>query len=385
MIRLLFAGDFCFDVQLSGKNGCINPSSTLSIARIAHEVDYAVVNLECPLCSMESSQLRGITKQGPALSSDPEVLDTISALGFNAVTLANNHIFDYGDKALDDTLKGLEAKEIDYMGAGMTFADANRIFYKTISNLRFAFINCCEHEFSIVSEKHGGANPLEPIKQFYQIREAKIKADYVVVIIHGGVEHFQYPTPRMVNTYRFFIDAGADAVINHHQHCPCGFEEYKGKPIFYGLGNFFFPWQGKKNSIWNLGYLVKLTLDNNMVDYDIIPYRQCDDNKLDIKMITGDELLSFNEMMQELCEAIHDEPSLKEKLQSFNKENDYLYQKMLEPYSGRVMNSLYRRGLLPSFIGKERILALIDFLRCESHYERVLDYLDDKYKIFFNE
>ncbi len=379
MATIIIAGDCASD----NKEQANSLSSCRDVELLIKECDYGIVNLEA--VASDSHRFSNIAKQGPSLVAPEAFLGVIRDIGFKAVTLANNHILDYGDEALNDTLKGLEDRGTDYIGAGIKIADANRILYKTISEQRFAFINCCEHEFSIASDTHGGANPLEPIKQFYQIQEAKLKADYIVMIIHGGVEHFQYPTPRMVNTYRFFIDAGADAVINHHQHCPCGYEVYNGKPIFYGLGNFFFPWQGKKNSIWNLGYLVKLTLDKNKVDYDIIPYRQCDDNNFEVKIITGDELLSFNEMMQGLCEALHDESSLKEKLQSFNKENDYLYQKMLEPYSGRIMNSLYRRGLLPSFIGKERILALIDFLRCESHYERVMDYLDDKYKIFFNE
>ena len=51
------------------------------------------------------------------------------------------------------------------------------------------------------------------------VEEAKKKADFVLVIVHGGSEHFQLPTPRMQATYRFFVDAGADAVVNHHQHC----------------------------------------------------------------------------------------------------------------------------------------------------------------------
>lgn len=85
------------------------------------------------------------------------------------------------------------------------------------------------------------------------------------MIVHGGVEHHQYPTKRMVQTYRFFVDAGADAVINHHQHCPCGYEIYNGKPIYYGLGNFCFDWDGKRDSMWNVGYMVALNVDRNII------------------------------------------------------------------------------------------------------------------------
>ena len=76
-----------------------------------------------------------------------------------------------------------------------------------------AVINCCEHEFSVTTGDFPGANPLNPIRQFYKISEARKDADYVVVIVHGGHEMLQLPSPRMQELYRYFIDVGADAVI----------------------------------------------------------------------------------------------------------------------------------------------------------------------------
>lgn len=381
MINILIAGDYCPCFSDSCENG-----NNLSLAQsIQHQIKNAnlsFVNLECPLTKGKYSN--HIEKQGPTLMGPVNTIDTIKQIGFTGVTLANNHILDYGIDALKQTLAGLDAKGIEHVGAGLSKADASKVLYSKVGGEIIAIINCCEHEFSIVTDEHGGANPLDCFKQFYQIKEAKEKADYVVMIIHGGVEHFQYPTPRMLKQYRFFIDAGADAVINHHQHCTCGYEVYNGKPIFYGIGNFFFPWKGKNNSIWNMGYIIELTLDKSGVNYKITPYRQCD-NSFNIELLGGEEVKSFNKMMEGLCSTIQDETKLKKIFQLYNKENNYFYKKMLEPYSGRVMNALYRRGLLPSFIGRERVLALIDFIGCESHYERVMDYLVDKYKQFFNE
>ena len=150
------------------------------------------------------------------------------------------------------------------------------MLYKQIGKETLAIVNCCEHESSIASDEHGGSNPLNPIAQYYAIQEAKKKADYVLVIMHGGVEHYQLPTPRMRETYRFFIDARADAVINHHQHCYSGYEIYQGKPIFYGLGNLCFDRSDKRGSIWDEGYLVELSFANSLITHRIIPYHQCD-------------------------------------------------------------------------------------------------------------
>lgn len=80
---------------------------------------------------------------------------------------------------------------IDTVGAGKNLKEASKVFYKQIGDQLLAVINCCEHEFSIATEHEAGANPLNLIQQYYQIKEAREKADNVLVIVHGGHEHFQ--------------------------------------------------------------------------------------------------------------------------------------------------------------------------------------------------
>lgn len=375
MVNVLIAGDYAPSSAFLGEKRKVH-NPFCDIEDVLKKSDYKIVNLEEPLS--KSCSLSQIAKQGPSLIGDYSDLNNLANSQIDCVTLANNHIMDYGCKALEETLLYINNCGMDYVGVGDNIDSASRVLIKRIKDVSIAIINCCEHEFSIATETRAGANPLDPIKQFYQIQEVKKKADIVLMIIHGGVEHFQFPTPRMVKLYRFFIDAGADAIINHHQHCPCGFEEYNGKPIFYGLGNFFFPWKGKTNSIWNLGYMVKLMIEKTSLNYEIIPYRQCDKDWT-VTLLKGDELKGFNRDLAGLNEIIQDDTLLRQKFKEYNRDNDFLYRKMLEPYSGRIMNALYRRGLVPSFMGEERLLALIDFLGCESHYERVMDYLNDKY------
>ena len=381
MDSILVAGDICPH----------NRTKIVSDIKIDEKVEdiiggssFSIVNLECPCMDIASGR-SGIHKQGPCLSTTAETIEFIKKIGFNCVTLANNHIMDYGADSLIFTIKELEKSNIHYVGAGKDINVASTIKYINISDRTIAIVNACEHEFSIANIHNAGANPLNPIFLFYQIQEAKKRADYIILIIHGGIEHYQYPTKRMVDTYRFFIDAGADTVINHHQHCPCGFEVYKGKPIYYGLGNFCFDWDGKRNSIWNLGYMVRLNLTNDhQISSEIIPYRQCDKTPT-VDLLEGEELAEFNIMMKNICEVIQDEKLLLKKFEEFNAANDFLYKKMLEPYSGRIANGLYLRGLLPTTISKERILALMDFIICESHQERVIEYLERLYKQYFNE
>ncbi|MBQ9230186.1 MAG: CapA family protein [Prevotella sp.] len=165
---------------------------------------------------------------------------------------------------------------IDTVGGGLSLNEASLILYKNVAGKKLAVINCCEHEFSIATESTAGSNPLNPIQQFYAIQTARQHADYVVVIVHGGHERFQLPSPRMQETYRFFIDAGADAVVNHHQHCYSGYEYYQGKPIFYGLGNFCFDTDMPCENSWYEGYIVELNFTNReKIEHRIIPYTQC--------------------------------------------------------------------------------------------------------------
>ena len=77
------------------------------------------------------------------------------------------------------------------------------------------------------------------------IQIAKEDNDLVIVIVHGGREHYQLPTPKQRERFRFYADAGADFVVGHHTHCYSGYEIYKGKPIFYSLGNFIFDYKKK--------------------------------------------------------------------------------------------------------------------------------------------
>ena len=110
------------------------------------------------------------------------------------------------------------------------------------------------------TEKNPVVIPLIRSAVFYAIEEAKKKADFVVVIAHGGHEHYNLPSPRMKKWYRFFVDAGAHAVVGHHTHIISGYEVYKDAPIFYSLGNFCFDWEGLRNMEWNNGMLVEVKI-----------------------------------------------------------------------------------------------------------------------------
>lgn len=373
-MKVLVAGDFCSRYRTANIiEGCYDEALG-SVRKITENSDYSIVNLECPIINGLSSP---IIKQGPNLAGSDRMVDAIKYMGFGCVTLANNHFYDQGDKGVHDTIEALKKQGVDYVGGGFNLNEASKILYKEINGERLAIVNCCEHEFSIATEKTGGANPLNPVMQYYAIREAKANADYVLVIVHGGHEHYQLPSPRMVETYRFFVDDGADAVVNHHQHCYSGYEVYNGKPIFYGIGNLFFDMETPVfDKPWNYGYLVLLELSKDGVSYTYHPYKQCAEEP----MITLLDQSSFDETLNSLNRTISD----KEKLQEAT--NKYYHTEMigvecfLNPYQKRFVRALVKIGVLPSLFKKQWLLKMQNYIECESHRDKVEYYLNNKRK-----
>ncbi len=289
------------------------------------------------------------------------------------VTLANNHIYDYGDVGIRDTLEVCKKYGITTIGAGHNLEQAKKIVSHEIEGKCFAFINCCEHEFSIADDTNGGANPLNIVSIYRQIQEAKKISDYIIMIVHGGHEHFQLPSPRMKETYRFFIDVGADVIINHHQHCYSGYEVYKGKPIFYGIGNFSFDKEKRRNSPWNEGYFVEINFTNDKISFQLYPFIQGNENP-GIVLMNKEEKEKFINNIQQLNTVINDDNRLNNAVKNYYRKEGENLVLSFEPYSNRYTKFLRRRNLLPSFINEKKILLLRNIIECESHRDKIVGY-----------
>lgn len=374
-IGLLIAGDFAPVGRVSKSIKDKNYGELFNeVAAVIKSADYAIVNLEAPIA--DSQECRPIEKFGPNLKSSKNVAEALSAFGFKGATLANNHLRDYGDMGVSDTLFFLSRSGIDYFGAGLDIKEASETKIIKVGGINLAVINCCEHEFSIAGKARPGANPINPVRQYYAIKHARETADVVLVIVHGGIETYQLPTPRMQETYRFFIDAGADAVINHHQHCYSGFEMYKGRPIFYGLGNFCFDWYGKIKSSWNEGFMLKLNFSNSeFASFEMLPYIQCDDHP-GVRMMTKDEKEKFESTITNLNEIIGEERKLQFTYSEFQKNNTIPYKRLLSPYTSKFATALYLRGWLPRLFSKKKMFSLLNKVECESHRERLIAFLN---------
>ncbi len=371
-MKVLIAGDYCPIERLD--NRITNKEYDFIFNEVRPytlQADYSIVNLECPVCMKEYTP---IAKFGPNLQvKTKNAVDALTFAGFDMVTLANNHILDYGKEGLDDTLMTCKEYGLDVVGVGNNISEANKVFYKQIDGKILAVINCCEHEFSIATDTSSGTNPLNPIRQFYQIKEARNNADYVLVIVHGGHEHFQLPSPRMKEVYHFFIDTGADAVVNHHQHCFSGREIYNGKPIYYGLGNFCFDYKkGKCDDGWHKGFMLELDFSCKQIISREIPYIQCRNQpSVEILKDTEEFFIKFNR----LNEIIVDDYLLNVEVNKRYDRASHYFSIYLEPYSNRYLRKLRQLKLIPSLVRKQKLTTYLNLIDCESHRDKLLYYL----------
>lgn len=376
-MKILIAGDFCPRTRTSTLIEENRFEDILSeVQPIIESADYSLVNFECPV--VESPNAKPLSKCGPNLRCTHKTVDAIKYAGFKGVTLANNHVMDFGKEGLQDTIIACKKAGLDMVGVGENLKEAEKVLYKRINGKTIAFINCCEHEFSIATEMNPGANPLNPIQQFYSIREANIHADYVIIIVHGGHEMYQLPSPRMIETYRYFIDCGADVVVNHHQHCYSGYEIYNGKPIIYGLGNFCFNSDGWREGIWTEGYMAELTIDED-INIKLHPYVQCA-SEPKVALMIGNKKKQFEESIKRLNAIIADKEMLRAQYEDWMKNSHDMYEIALAPYSNRYFLAAAYRGLLPRRLSHKKALRLINYIECEAHRDRLINMLYSKLK-----
>lgn len=230
-VRLLFVGD----VMLSRHIGVLieRNDAHFPFELVKEEItraDIAFANFENPVSE-------GGINQGSRFSfrASPEVISGLTYAGFDIVSLANNHILDYGGEALIDSVSLLKNAGIEIAGAGETSDAAYEPAILEAKGMKIAYF--------AYSEFSGSGNTVASTKStriFDDISEANEIADFVVVSVHWGDEYETKQNDAQIILGRKLIDSGADLVIGHHPHVTQEVEEYKGGLIAYSLGNFVF-------------------------------------------------------------------------------------------------------------------------------------------------
>lgn len=274
-ITITFCGDILLDSSVKRRmyEGGREAVFPISHAQPFTEADITMINLEFPF----STRGAPMPDKEYTFRGDPEHISFFTEMGTDIVSLANNHVLDYGYDAFLDTLDLLDENEIKYVGAGRNLSDAKRYEIFEVKGKKIAFLSASRVipvvDWYANSTKPGVFATYDPAALNEQIALAKEEADYVIVYVHWGVERNTKPEGYQISMARGYIENGADAVIGSHPHVLQGFEIFKGKPIVYSLGNFVFT-DAKKDTM-----AVTLTLEEELEPVvAVIPY-QINDRK----------------------------------------------------------------------------------------------------------
>ena len=204
----------------------------------------------------------------------PERLNIYYEMGMDLLTLANNHVYDYGNDAFLDMLDAFDEYKLPHIGAGKNIEEAKKPYYFIINGYKIAFVNATRAEKNILTK---GAEEDSPgVFRCYDstnmenlIKEVRKESDYVISIIHFGKEGYHELEDEQIRSSKAYIDAGADVVVGHHAHTLQGIEFYNNKPIIYNLGDFIFNALEEETAMFQ----IKLK-DNGEMDYYILPALQ---------------------------------------------------------------------------------------------------------------
>jgi len=210
-------------------------ASTTDFIRSA---DIAFGNLETPITSGPE-----VLPFEMSFRADPEAAAALQEAGFDVLSLANNHTPNFGEKGLEDTVSYLDEVGIVHAGAGTDF-EANQAGFIDAKGVRFAFLAYNDDDVVPASYEAGddrlGTAFMHIERMERAVQEARTLADIVIVSMHAGDEYEPFPNDSQVAFAHAAIDAGAELVLGHHPHVVQTMEVYKGKRIFYSLGNFVF-------------------------------------------------------------------------------------------------------------------------------------------------
>lgn len=235
MINLLLVGDVVLK-----KGSELKLSDDLR--QTFNTADLVCGNLEAP----ETKSTKPLPKAGPSLKQRSGTIAALKRLGFDYLSLANNHIMDYGQKGAKDTLMLCRKQKI--MTSGLNVVPARLVK----NGLKIAIFSLAEQEFGSYALLYGTT-----VDQ--AIMAERLRSDLVIVYAHGGFEECPLPALHIRNRYRQLIKLGANLVIGSHPHVPQSYERHKGGYIFYSLGNFtigFSPDEPRNE--WSLVVEVKL-------------------------------------------------------------------------------------------------------------------------------
>lgn len=214
-------------------------------------------NSNTVLCNFESTiidNVKDYTTKGKnsGIYSASYAVKSLKEIGFNLISLANNHVSDYGNKGVKNTLKVLRENSIDYIGAGENIEEATKYKIEEVNGIRVAIISISDKipYNSTATAKSCGTLTTNYSEYPILINKAKSESNVVIVYTHWGESYTHNITNEQEELAHNLINSGADIIIGTHQHTLQTIEKYNNGIILYGIGNFVYDqgWDFTKES-----------------------------------------------------------------------------------------------------------------------------------------
>lgn len=279
-VTLLFAGDILMDDHYAvmstyhNRGNDINQAFDQGLLEQMRDADIFMINNEFTFTSRGTPTVN----KKFTFRANPGNVSMYEEMGVDIVSVANNHIYDYGEISLLDTLDTLEQAEIPYVGAGRNLQEAMTPVYYIANGMKIAFVSATQIERNSVpdtkeatQDSAGVLRCMNPDNLLLVIEEAKKNSDYVILYIHWGTESQEAIDWLQEQQAPIYAQAGVDLIIGDHPHCLQKMDSVEGVPVIYSLGNFWF------NSRTQNSCVVKVTLRaGEMESFQFIPCRQSD-------------------------------------------------------------------------------------------------------------
>lgn len=360
-MKLLITGDMVVNQNYKAADK-IDPE----LINLFAQSDYNIVNLEAPV----TNSISKILKTGPHLKSDKlSTLDVLKILNVHIAALANNHIKDYDEEGVLDTIAFCESNHMKTIGAGTNFEEASQTTVLETAEGTIALINISENEWASANNSSAGANGMNLIKDIRKIQQARKENDFVFLIIHGGHEYYNLPSPRMQDQYRFYAEQGVDLIVGHHTHCVSGNEVHNGTPIYYSLGNFLFTMSSPKKD-WYTGLVLEVEIKYGSVITRLHPVKQ-NKNNFDLSLLNGNSKKEIFQQIDAYNEVIADKRKLIYSWQNFIESKQKEYLSYWSPKA--FIKSKYINALLNLFgiglVNTKGLSLYANLIRCEAHHD----------------
>ena len=333
--------------------------------------DISIANLEAPITASTSP----IKKCGPNLKAEPRDIIIFKNAGIKVLSLANNHILDYGEKAVIETINICRNNSIATVGAGRDKKEAQEPYLFSKGNKVVGVFSAAEAEFNVAGVKSAGANHFDPYDSIDTIRSIRDNCDYLILLFHGGAEHYVFPSPMLQKRCRKMADAGADIIICQHSHCIGTMENYNNSTIIYGQGNAVFGYN-KRNERWNEGLLIEVMLENKEKQ---LKFRLINASKDGVDFAEKNKSCQRIEEFKRISAALNNPELISKMWNTFctSKSSHYLPLLYGKCRIFTKLNRLFNNYLIDILYPRNKKLITMNLLRCETHHEILVTILEE--------